>query len=299
MAVTGSQDTASVPVWNLERTLGGVGLLQLPSGKKLHIDVQGSGSNRNVIIFLHGLGSSSTYWTPLTTQISRDYTCIAPDLEGHGLSPTSAASKVTIETLVDDLLNIYEFCGIERATLCGHSLGGLIGSTFTMRYPDKVTQLLLLGPSWYSSSSLAKRSLVSRAARARLEGMKGIATLIAYNTIAGTSRHKNPHAHTAVLSSLIYTHPEGYAKLATALAEADVEVQLGAFKRPVLVLSGSLDQPSHATVQRLAKENRNVRSVVMDDVGHWHLFEDLERVKRELARYIPFAEEMSHQKHHA
>lgn len=80
-----------IPVSNLNKTCGGIGLRPINRKQLYYRKV---GSSEPPIIFIHGLGGSSEYFSPLVTSLSLadSHSLHFIDLEGHGLSPTSAAS---------------------------------------------------------------------------------------------------------------------------------------------------------------------------------------------------------------
>lgn len=117
---------------------------------------------------MHGLGSSTSYWQAALsdTRLSSSFRLIRYDFDGHGLSPVSEldaaddAGMLSIEDLVEDLGAVLRWAGVERVkALVGHSMSGLVASTFAARYPDKVEKLgaAVLLPSAPERASERKR----------------------------------------------------------------------------------------------------------------------------------------------
>ncbi len=105
------------------------------------------------IVFIHGLGSSGRYWSPVFKHIPADYKVSAYDLLGFGESPKpepfsySAANQA--KALRKSLRRDYPF---RKVTLVGHSMGGLVALEFAKRYPGKVKRLFLTNvPILFSS----------------------------------------------------------------------------------------------------------------------------------------------------
>jgi 3-oxoadipate enol-lactonase len=95
------------------------------------------------IIFIHGALLNSHLWRRQLNELSRGFHCIAYDLRGHGRTGPSSVRRYSTEVFADDLLAIYRALGIEKATLCGLSLGGMIAQNFASRFPDRVHRLIL------------------------------------------------------------------------------------------------------------------------------------------------------------
>ncbi|KAK7225328.1 hypothetical protein V2G26_013331 [Clonostachys chloroleuca] len=126
----------------------GVGLTQV-NGKSLNYQRLGSGANQ--IVFVHGLGGTLDYWTPLvsTLSLAETNTLHLFDLEGHGSSPTHPLSQLSIASFASDIKAIFEAAGASAsapATLVAHSMGCLAAIKFTLDNPGLVDKLVLVGP---------------------------------------------------------------------------------------------------------------------------------------------------------
>ena len=69
-----------------------------------------------------------------------DIHAIAYDLRGHGISDVGDG-QFTIELFVDDLIALIDHLFIEKAILCGLSMGGYIALRAFERHPDRVARL--------------------------------------------------------------------------------------------------------------------------------------------------------------
>ena len=96
------------------------------------------------LLLIHGIGDSSSTWLPVIESFASDYTVIAPDLLGHGLSdkPRADYSVAAYANGMRDLLSVLE---IERVTVVGHSLGGGVAAQFAYTFPERCERLVLVG----------------------------------------------------------------------------------------------------------------------------------------------------------
>jgi pimeloyl-ACP methyl ester carboxylesterase len=97
-----------------------------------------------VVVLIHGLASDSDTWDrAIGPMAAQGLHVFALDLIGHGQS-----DKPSGRYLLDDFAaSLHEFfiaVGIERATICGHSLGGAIAMHFAYHHPDEVARLVLV-----------------------------------------------------------------------------------------------------------------------------------------------------------
>ena len=291
------QAESLIPINNLSITNGGVGLTTLPNGKKLMAKKVGTGPH--TIVFVHGLGGNMNYYTPVLNQLclNKDdharYTSLLFDLEGHGMSPTKATSKVTIESYAQDIhdlmkaLNAPEQNGV---TLVAHSMGCLVAELFASQHSNLVTRLVLIGPPPCPLPAVGAEGSIKRAATVRAEGMRNVAITVATAGTSEKTKSEKPLAFTAAQMSLLSQDPEGYAKGCTALAGArDLNidfVQLGK-STASLIITGEEDKiapPAH--VQKLAETMKTAKTEVLADVGHWHVFEDVDGVVKAMESFL-------------
>lgn len=96
------------------------------------------------LLLIHGIGDSSSTWLPVMESFAADYTVIAPDLLGHGLSdkPRADYSVAAYANGMRDLLSVLE---IDRVTVVGHSLGGGVAAQFAYTFPERCERLVLVG----------------------------------------------------------------------------------------------------------------------------------------------------------
>lgn len=105
------------------------------------------GNEKNpAIIFLHGgPGYNSVSFELSTAQTLADkgYFVIVFDQRGCGRSKGIKNSKYTKNEALSDINELYKKYHIKKATLIGHSWGGILGTWYTDKFPKKVHRLLL------------------------------------------------------------------------------------------------------------------------------------------------------------
>jgi pimeloyl-ACP methyl ester carboxylesterase len=105
----------------------------------LHYEVRGQGK---AIVLIHSGGTDLRNWQFITPQLSQTYQVIALDARGAGKSPPLLEPA----NYVEDLRRLLDYLGIERAAIAGHSVGGRVGTDFTLTYPERVSKLVLIAP---------------------------------------------------------------------------------------------------------------------------------------------------------
>lgn len=99
------------------------------------------------LVFLHGgpgYNAASFELSTARTLADSGFYVIVYDRRGEGRSPDAKAAY-TFKESFSDLARVYKRCGIRKATLLGHSFGGILGTLFSLKYPEKVNALVLAG----------------------------------------------------------------------------------------------------------------------------------------------------------
>jgi len=277
-----------LPLSNV-KTVDSTGLTKI-NNKLLHYRQQGQASGSN-LVFVHGLGGTSDYWTPLVqaAHLDQNHNLHLLDLEGHGLSPTSPLSKLSIESFAADLKGVFEHANISGgATLLAHSMGCLVALRFLLDNPDSVSKLILVGPPPSPLPAAASTNSHARAHLVRTQGMSAVVDAIVTAGTSSKTKSDNPLATTAIKLSLLSQDPEGYAKACSALANATTKLDFAAVKTQALIITGSEDKvsPPQLCEEYAASLPQGSAVEVLENVGHWHVFEDVEGVSRAVSGFL-------------
>jgi lipase len=110
----------------------------------LHVHRYGPDGDATVLA-VHGLTGHGQRWQALAETHLSDVPIVAPDLLGHGRSPSSA--PWTIEANVAALAEVLERTATAPVVVVGHSFGGAIALHLAAAHPDRVKALVLLDPA--------------------------------------------------------------------------------------------------------------------------------------------------------
>ena len=96
------------------------------------------------ILFVHGLGANLTHFEHVAPAlVDAGYRVCGLDLPGFGLSG-KPRRDYSIRWLSDAIFALMDHLGIARATLAGHSLGGLVCADAALHDPFRVERLVLI-----------------------------------------------------------------------------------------------------------------------------------------------------------
>lgn len=99
------------------------------------------------IVFFHGIASNSQSWLPLIPLLKNSFRCIAIDLLGFGSSPKPEWSSYSLNDHLNSLHATIRHLKLNTPfVLIGHSMGSIIATQYSSRYPKEVSHLYLLSP---------------------------------------------------------------------------------------------------------------------------------------------------------
>ncbi|KAJ0155434.1 Bacitracin synthase 3 [Fusarium oxysporum f. sp. albedinis] len=97
----------------------------------------------------------------------------------------------------------------------------------------------------------------------------------------------NPTAIAAVRLSLLGQDPESYAKATWALAGATQELKVEQIQAKTLIITGEEDKVSPPSLcEKYASRIQDAQLVVLNNVGHWHVFEDVGGVAQAVDKFL-------------
>lgn len=117
-----------------------------PRPVRIHYTVHGD--RGPAVVLLQGLGLSSRFWFDIPDMLARDPAhprrVVAIDNRGTGRSTRPRRIVSSMATMADDVVCVLDHAGIDRATVVGISMGGMIAQHVALRHPDRVRGLVLI-----------------------------------------------------------------------------------------------------------------------------------------------------------
>jgi 3-oxoadipate enol-lactonase len=111
-------------------------------GAHIHYEVSGAGEP---MLLGHSLLCDGRMWDEVAPALAAHYRLINVDFRGHRHS--TAPRPYTLEDLAGDWLAILDAEGLDRAILCGLSMGGMTAMRLALSAPDRVRGMVLIDSS--------------------------------------------------------------------------------------------------------------------------------------------------------
>ncbi len=105
------------------------------------------GANGRTVVLFHGKNFGAFAWDRTVASLTKaGFRVIAPDQIGFGKSSKPERYQFSFVQLVENTHALLRARGVERATVVGHSMGGMLAARYALTHPEAVERLLLLNP---------------------------------------------------------------------------------------------------------------------------------------------------------
>ena len=193
------------------------------------------------VVFVHGFPFSHEMWAPQVGALSDKYRVISYDVRGLGQSP-AGDGQYTLEFFVDDLIGLLDGLKIEKAVVCGLSMGGYIALRAIEKYPARFSAAVLADTRSEADSNEAKIKRAAALKTVKREGAKVFAEGFLKAVFAPESFTRAPQAVQKIRSIIEATPPAGICGAILALASrTDTTANLNKVAVPALILVGEHD----------------------------------------------------------
>ena len=231
--------------------------------ERIAVEVDGEG---DAVLMIHGLGGTTNTWAPLQGAFAR-HKRVCLDLPGSGRS-WRVEGPLSIEKFVDAAKRALVAAKVDRAHVVAHSMGTIVAAHFAAAEPAMVRSLALFGPL-LAPPDQARVGIRARAAKARQEGMSGIADSLVQASTSNETRQRRHVAVAFVRESLMGQNPDGYARSCEALADAR-SADTTRIACPTLLVTGDEDIVAPPqSVRMMAQKISGSRVEVLRGCGHW------------------------------
>lgn len=111
------------------------------------MDIAAENPNGRTVVLLHGKNFCGATWEGTINSLTKEgYRVIAPDQIGFCKSSKPQTYQFSFHQLAQNTKALLEQRGIDKATVVGHSMGGMLATRFALMYPDATEQLVMVNP---------------------------------------------------------------------------------------------------------------------------------------------------------
>ncbi|HEV7680786.1 MAG TPA: alpha/beta hydrolase [Pyrinomonadaceae bacterium] len=259
-------------------------------GVRIHYQEKGTGTP---LVLIHGYTSLTYTWKDVFEPLSQSFRVIAVDLKGFGFSgkPDGDYTRRAQAVLVAHLL---EHLNIDKAWLCGNSMGGEVALNVALANPQRVAGLILIDSAGVEVPG--RGTLAPGYLQLPVLGRLLIALSLTSDKLVRQGLEKSFYDHAKVTPDRVASYYRPLqtrgGQLAALRARAQwslfpVEPNLGKINVPTLILWGAQDQLIPlAAGRKLNSLIKDSSLVIFDNCGHLPQEEMPARTIDEVTKFI-------------
>ncbi|MGB3532487.1 MAG: alpha/beta fold hydrolase [Microcoleaceae cyanobacterium] len=256
---------------------------------ELYFDVEGSGlvvkgdrlQEKPIAFVIHGgPGADHTSYKPTFSHLTSTLQLVYFDHRGQGRSARGDKATYTLENNVEDMEALRQYLGLDQIVLIGTSYGGMVALSYASRYPQNVSDLIVIATAANSEFlSKAKQNLAQNGTPEQIE----IAEYLWQGNFANEAQLQQYFQILGPLYALNY-NPVATAKAwkRTILSVDAINIAFGGFLRsynildqlhnitaPTLILAGQQDWicPPECSI-KIAKAIPQAEFTIFENCGH-------------------------------
>jgi len=251
------------------------------NGARIYYEAMGKGP---AVVLVHGGLVDSRMWDAQMKPLSKRFRVVRYDIRGYGRSPAPTGEYYPVE----DLRALLDLLKIDKATLVGLSLGGIVAADFALEHPARVERLVFVGAGLRGDKQPRdERTTRAYQIGAREGTEKYFEAFMESDLLAGL--RNRPKARAAMHTMMVenFKAVEYISKGWPQAPEPPTAERLEQIKQPTLVVVGSLDGKNLLNIaDTLATRIPGARKVVIPGASHHPPVETPKEFNRILLDYL-------------
>lgn len=221
------------------------------------------------ILFLHGFPFDKSMWEVQLDNLKSVNRVIALDIRGFGKS-INENMPLSIDLFTDDIIGFMDKLKIEKAVICGLSMGGYIALNCIKKFPERFGALILCDTQCNADTTEAKENRYKTIEQINNEGTAGFNDKFIASIFHPDSMIHKMDTVENLRKTVAANSKEIIAKGLAALAERSESCSsLDAIRVPTLIICGKQDQVTPVAQSEFM--HRSIKGSILkiiDSAGH-------------------------------
>jgi 3-oxoadipate enol-lactonase len=247
-----------------------------------------SGGSGTPVVFVHGFPLSAGMWDPQIEVLEDRIRSITLDLRGFGNSDApNDLSAYSMSDFAADVKGVMDAAGVDRAVLCGLSMGGYVCFEFCRKYSPSVAGLVLADTRAEADPPEAIEKRTNQQQQVAERGIDELADGLTKALISASTAANKPDVVKRV-RALMDQPAAGYIGALEAMkTRPDSSSDLVGITVPCLVIVGEDDGLTPPEMSRKIHEHvGGSQLVVIPEAGHLSNLEDPQAFNGALAAFL-------------
>jgi 3-oxoadipate enol-lactonase len=205
-----------------------------------------------VLMLSHALATNLELWNLQVSALTGAFQVLRYDILGHGGTDVPGG-PYTLDQLAEQAEGLLAALGIARVHFLGLSLGGMVGQTLALKWPERLDSLVLSDTTSRIPPE-AQALWQERIQIAEAEGMMPLVEPAIARWFTPSFRATHADVIEGVRGMIRATAPQGYARCCRAITALDLTARIHEIRLPTLVIVGAEDQGTPVPMSRTIHE---------------------------------------------
>ncbi|MBG6288076.1 3-oxoadipate enol-lactonase [Pseudomonas nitroreducens] len=204
-----------------------------------------------LLVLSNSIGTDLHMWDGQIAALSEHFRVLRYDARGHGASSVPPG-PYSLARLGEDVIELLDALGVQRAHFLGLSLGGFVGQWLALNAPQRIERLVLANTSAWLGPRDQWDARIAEVLEAN--DMRGTAATFLGNWFPATWLAQERPEVEPFRATLLATNRHGLAGSFAAVQETDLRTALRDVRLPTLVIAGQFDTVTAASHSELIAE---------------------------------------------
>lgn len=254
---------------------------------KLNLSYDDVGEGSTPIIFLHGFPFDKTMWNEQLEFLKPSFRLIACDIRGFGKS-TDEVSTLSIDLFADDLIQFMDALQIDKAIVCGLSMGGFITLNAQKKHPNRFEALILCDTQCIADTVEVKAKRYKTIDEIKMNGVtdfnEGFIKNVFHKDSINYKKELVEKLRSVVFANSQHIISEGLRVLAN---RSETCSTLSEINIPTLIICGREDEVTPLIQSEFM--NTNIKRAIIeiiDNAGHVSNLEQPQEFNKHLSKFL-------------
>lgn len=239
------------------------------------------------IVLLHGMTLNHRMWNPQIKVLKENYRVITYDIRGHGKTEVTDG-QYTYRMFVEDLIALLDYLQIDKAVLCGLSMGGAIAMRAFELYSERIHALILCDTRSEADSNETKYWRENSITLIKQGGLKQFTLEFMEALFPVETMENQPETVEFIRNTILSSSPRGICGVLLAqAARTDLTYSIQKINIPTLIMIGEKDNFTPlASSKTMNKKIPNSELKIISGAGHVSNLENREEFNQHLLEFL-------------
>ena len=203
---------------------------------QIHYQLEGLDTGP-VLVLVNSIATDLFVWDGVVAALQGSFRILRYDARGQGRT-TVTDGPYSIELLANDLIGLLDALALEKVSVCGLSLGAMVGMWLATHRPERIERLVLCNTA---AQVGPPESWDARAAAVRERGMQAVRPAVLERWLSPAFCNNDAQGTQRVLDMALGSPALGYIGSCAAIRDMDQRESIRAVSVPTMVVAGRAD----------------------------------------------------------